>query len=442
MEFSTQTAQGFSALATELQTKIAEGESFILHLAGEDSLFTRFNRGQIRQTGKVRDGRYRLEFFRDGKTCWGSFPCTGHEQADFGQAARVLGELRSEIDQLPADPYAVLPTGTGNSSQTQAGQLPASATEMLAAVTNLDFTGLYAGGTVVRGYADSLGRSHWFSTETFTLDYSLFDAAGQAVKGVYAGNHWDLAQYQQQIANSCQQLTLLAKTPHPVPKGKYRTYLAPAAVADLVEMLSWGGISEAALQQGQSALAPLSEGHHLSPLFSLTEDFSSGLMPRFNQSGEMAPEKLSLITAGKLVNTLVNARTAKEYGKVSNGANSGESLRSPTVATGHLQFDQILTELDTGLYLSNLHYLNWSDRQSGRITGMTRYACFWVENGQIVAPINNLRFDASLYDFWGQDLLAITDFGEYVAMIDSYGGRSLGGSFVPGMLIDNFTYTL
>ena len=31
----------------------------------------------------------------------------------------------------------------------------------------------------------------------------------------------------------------------------------------------------------------------------------------------------------------------------------------------------------------NLHYLNWSDNIGGRITGMTRYACFWVENGEI-----------------------------------------------------------
>jgi predicted Zn-dependent protease len=86
--------------------------------------------------------------------------------------------------------------------------------------------------------------------------------------------------------------------------------------------------------------------------------------------------------------------------------------------------------------------LNWSDRQTGRITGMTRYACFWVENGKIVAPISNLRFDESLYSFWGKNLLAITNFSEYIAATDSYGGRSLGGVWVPGMLVQNFTYTL
>jgi predicted Zn-dependent protease len=142
------------------------------------------------------------------------------------------------------------------------------------------------------------------------------------------------------------------------------------------------------------------------------------------------------------VNTLVNTRTAQEYQKVSNQANTEESLRAAEVSTGNLPQEQILAELDTGLYLSNLHYLNWSDRQTGRITGMTRYACFWVENGQIVAPIKNLRFDESLYNFWGTNLLAVTNFAEYVADVDSYGRRSLGGSWVPGMLIKDFTYTL
>ncbi len=41
----------------------------------------------------------------------------------------------------------------------------------------------------------------------------------------------------------------------------------------------------------------------------------------------------------------------------------------------------------------------------GEITGMTRYACFWVEKGEIVAPIENLRFDDYLYRFLGEGLI-------------------------------------
>ena len=101
-----------------------------------------------------------------------------------------------------------------------------------------------------------------------------------------------------------------------------------------------------------------------------------------------------------------------------------------------------MTQLETGLYVSNLHYLNWSDHSTGRITGMTRYACFWVENGEIVAPIENLRFDESLYHFWGENLVNFTNFQEFIPEVDTYGSRQLGGRLVPGMLVEDFTYTL
>jgi predicted Zn-dependent protease len=117
-------------------------------------------------------------------------------------------------------------------------------------------------------------------------------------------------------------------------------------------------------------------------------------------------------------------------------------LRSPEIAAGNLAAADVLNGLERGLYLSNLHYLNWSDRPSGRITGMTRYACFWVENGEIVAPIENLRFDESLYRCLGENLMALTALQELIPEVGTYDHRSLGGTKVPGALIEAFTYTL
>jgi predicted Zn-dependent protease len=302
---------------------------------------------------------------------------------------------------------------------------------------------LYVAGTMMRGYADSSGQKHWFATESYILDYSLFTSGGQAVKGTLAGSEWQPELYQAKIAESKTQLQRLAQPLKTIERGKYRTYLAPAATADLLGMLSWGGISEAALQQGRSCFGALQRGDQLlADRLTITENFQRGLVPRFNELGEIAPASLTLIDRGRLANTLVNARTAKEYQKLGNGANQGESLRSAEIRPGTLAVDRILAELDTGLYLSNLHYLNWSDRPNGRVTGMTRYACFWVEGGEIIAPIANLRFDESLYRCWGDHLLALTNTLEFIPDVDTYGSRQLGGSWVPGMLVEDFTYTL
>ncbi|MGD1899385.1 MAG: metallopeptidase TldD-related protein, partial [Phormidesmis sp.] len=216
------------------------------------------------------------------------------------------------------------------------------------------------------------------------------------------------------------------------------------AVADIIDTIAWGGgLGEAALRQGNTAFSRLEAGEvTLSEQFSLEENFEQVRLPRFNSSGVIAPTRLPIIDRGRWVNSLINGRSAKEYGKASNGANPEEAMRAPAVAPGTLQESDILAALDTGLYVSNLHYLNWSDLNAGRITGMTRYACFWVEQGEIVAPIENLRFDDSLYRFLGEGLIGLSNQQTFVPAVGTYDQRSLGGMWVPGMLIEGFRYTL
>ena len=436
----------FNQLIETLLIKKSESEQFTVKLSSERSQFTRFNHAKVRQTGCVADGWIELTLMADQRSSIRQFPFTGNWDVDWQLAYTALQELRDELILLAIDPYLVLPSGNNTSREIHSGNLLADEAvvpTVLQLVAELDFTGIYAGGLVVKAYGDSNGQKHWFATDSFTLDYSLFSTSGQAVKGTFAGSNWDISAYIAKISEAKKQLELLARPAKELPRGQYKTYFAPAAVGDLLAMLSWGAVSEADIRQGNSALAALSrQEKQLSPRFNLKENFQRGLVPRFNELGEIAAPELPVIEKGHLVNTLVNSRTAKEYQKIANGANGSETLRAPEVTTGNLVFEQIIPSLDTGLYVSNLHYLNWSDRHTGRITGMTRYACFWVENGEIIAPIENLRFDESLYRFWGDKLVDLTNFQEFIPEVGTYESRQLGGSLVPGMLVEDFTYTL
>lgn len=436
----------FNQLVETLLIKKAEDEQFTVKLSSERSQFTRFNHAKVRQTGYVADGWIELTLMANQRVSFRLFPFTGNWEKDWQLAYSSLQELRDEIALLPVDPYLVLPSGNNTSREVRPGKILAEesvASTVLEQVTELDFTGIYAGGVVIKAYGDSSGQKHWFVTESFSLDYSLFSNSGQAVKGTFAGSDWNTAAYTAKISEAKKQLKLLSRPAKNLPPGQYKTYFAPAAVADLLAILAWGSVSEASIQQGNSALAALSrQEKQLSPAFSLKENFKQGLVPRFNELGEMAAPELPIIEKGILVNTLVNSRTAKEYQKTANGANDSETFRAPELSPGNLTFEQILPSLDTGLYVSNLHYLNWSDRPNGRITGMTRYACFWVENGEIIAPIENLRFDENLYFFWGKNLVSLTNFQEFIPEVGTYESRQLGGILVPGILVNDFTYTL
>ena len=435
----------FNQLTSLLLASLQADEHLSLELASEQSHFVRFNTAKVRQAGTVADGSVTLSLIHNQRTAFATFPFTGNLAIDSATGLENLDYLRQEVRQLPEDPYIVLPENQGSSHEIYAGNLlspDAAIAAILPAVQQVDFTGIYAAGTVIRAHANSAGQQHWFATETFCLDYSLITPSEKAVKEIFAGSNWQQEQYEEQIAAAKTQLEALATPAKEILPGRYRTYLAPAATAALIEMLSWGAVSEASLRQGSSGLAKLRQGKQLSPLLQISENFSRGIVPRFNESGEVAPEVLPVIANGELVNTLVNSRTAKEYNLVANGANSSESLRAPEIGTGSLNSADILSELGTGLYLANLHYLNWSDRVGGRVTGMTRYACFWVENGEFVAPIKDLRFDESLYACLGENLVGLTEFAELIPETGTYDSRQLGGCLVPGILVSDFTFTL
>jgi predicted Zn-dependent protease len=73
---------------------------------------------------------------------------------------------------------------------------------------------------------------------------------------------------------------------------------------------------------------------------------------------------------------------------------------------------------------------------------MTRFASFWVENGEIKAPLNVMRFDETLYNMLGEKLIALTAERAFIMATDTYEIRSTDSMRLPGALIDGFTFTL
>jgi predicted Zn-dependent protease len=102
----------------------------------------------------------------------------------------------------------------------------------------------------------------------------------------------------------------------------------------------------------------------------------------------------------------------------------------------------VLAALDTGLYVSNLWYLNFSDKPAGRMTGMTRFATFWVEHGKIVAPVTPLRFDDTIYRMLGDELESLTRSRELLLSTSTYDERSTASSHLPGALLGSLRFTL
>jgi predicted Zn-dependent protease len=434
-----------------LLDSLAGGESLALEFAGESSDFLRFTAARVRQIGSVQQAGVRLTYYRDGRTVGAGFEMSGGEKVDARRAARVLAEVRRQAGFLPEDPWQVLPSASQQSRGEFPGRFPEPerlADEVLApggvaGEAGADFVGIHSQGAVCRGAANSRGARHWFAAETFCTDYSAWLPGGKALKSSYAGRQWDAGEYEKRLGSAAPRLMALSRPEKIIPPGAYRVYIAPEALAEFVPFFSWNGLGERSMREGESAWRALREGRRtMSPLFRASQDFTLGVEPRFNELAEAAPERLVLVEAGKLAATVVSTRSAKQYGVPSTAAPEDERVRSLVIDPGSLDAEKAVEAIGTGLYISNLHYLNWSDFDSGRITGMTRFACFWVEDGKIAAPIRDMRFDESIYHLFGDKLLDASHQRILVPDTGTYMLRSLGGSLLPGLLVRDFTFTL
>jgi predicted Zn-dependent protease len=175
----------------------------------------------------------------------------------------------------------------------------------------------------------------------------------------------------------------------------------------------------------------------------MAEHTAGGLTPVVQSDGFRRPERIDLIERGKPGSLLASPRTAHEYGIAQTGAETNEETPlSLDMAAGDVEHEHVLRELGTGLCINNLWYLNYSDRMNCRLTGMTRFATFWVENGEAVAPTNVMRFDDSVYRMFGDHLTGLTAMREFIPEARTYQSRSSGSMRLPGAFVDGFQFTL
>ncbi|MGF6556975.1 putative Zn-dependent protease [Pseudomonas sp. S30_BP2TU TE3576] len=445
MNPSKSQAESFKALVDSLRAALHEPEQFTLSYAAESSAFVRFNHARVRQAGQVQQANIGLKLINEGRHADLNITLAGDPQVDLQRLTEGLQQLRETLPLLPQDPYLLLNHNGWQSNNVQTHPLPDTeqvVAEIAQAAEGLDLVGFYAAGPISRGFASSSGAFGWHQANSFNFDFSLFHENGQAVKASYAGHDWSSEGFAKRFQQAREQLEFLGRPLRTLAPGQYRAYLAPAALEEIMGMLCWGGFSAQSIASKSSPLQKLYGGDSaFSPLVSLDEKVSGSLSPAFSDEGYPRSD-LGLIVDGKAGAQLVSSRSAAEYGLTANGASGGESPSALNMKAGVLPDADILKQLGTGLYISNLWYLNFSDQPAARLTGMTRFATFWVENGEIQAPVSTMRFDDSAFSLLGSQLEALTEERELLLSASTYSQRATASALLPGALVSRLTLTL
>ncbi|NML45969.1 TldD/PmbA family protein [Ramlibacter sp. G-1-2-2] len=436
----------FEALAAAVCVTVPALDRVSLSLEAEESDFLRFNHAKLRQGGQVQQRHGTVTVVAGRRRASATCTLTGDLAADTARLRAERDQLASELPLVPEDPFLLLPDVVQSTSHEAAGTL-ASAEEVVATIATegagADLVGFYAGGPVRRAYADSRGQRNWHAVGNFHFEWCLYREGDLAVKSTYAGMHWETAELARRMGEARAQLELLARPRKTLAPGRYRVLFSPVAVADLLGTLGWGGFGERGVRTGVSTLVRLQRGEELfAPSVRITEARAAAGVPAFQSDGFVNPAEIVLVDQGRAAGTLVSPRSASEYGLAASNSGDRESPEALALAPGALPAVDALKALGTGVYLSDLHYLNYSDRQACRVTGMTRFACMWVEDGRPVAPIAVMRFDDSLLRMFGSGLVALTDRVEFQADNATYGARQLRGTSAPGAIVDDFAFTL
>jgi len=434
----------FFRLSDELQAMMQGDERFVAALSGEDSDFVRLNHGRIRQAGHVSQRSLSLDLICESRHASGQCGISGELEPDRLAVAALVIELRAQRALLGDDPHLLYSEEATGIVREDVSQLPPNdevLQEVASAAEGLDLVGIWASGGIHAGFANSFGQRSWHSAYTFNFDFSCYLRADRAVKNSYAGTQWNRHEFSRLFARTRTQLQALDREPKSLTPGRYRAYIAPAAVEDLLGMLRYGGFSSKAHRTQTTPLLRLASGEvafHRD--VTLVQDSAGGLTPAFTMEGFRKAELVTLVKQGRLHDLLISPRSAKEFTLKPNAG--GEWPDSLAMLGGDLDREAVLSRLGTGILINNVWYCNFSDPNACRITGMTRFACFWVENGEIVAPLTVMRFDDSLYGILGDRLLGITRQRELRLSSSTYGGRSLSSTLVPGLLVEGLALTL
>ncbi|MFQ5856103.1 MAG: TldD/PmbA family protein [Anaerolineae bacterium] len=244
------------------------------------------------------------------------------------------------------------------------------------------------------------------------------------------------------LADEAIDKALRSRQPRDIEPGEYTVILESYAVATMISWLAYMGLSAQALLEERSFMTDRIGEQIADERISIWDDGHdpSGLPLAFDFEG-VPKQRVELIKNGVANAVVWDTRTAARAG---NGRQStGHALPAPStygpmplnlfMAAGDATYDDMLAQVERGLWVTRLNYVRAVHPKQTIITGMTRDGTFLVQGGEIVGPVKNLRFTQSILEAFS-NLRAV---GRETKLVSGF----LGAVCTPAALVDGFTFT-
>ena len=231
--------------------------------------------------------------------------------------------------------------------------------------------------------------------------------------------------------------------PELIPIGEYEVVLAPSAVSTFTGFMGRLGFSARAYQDGYSCLTDKIGSQVFDEKLTIHDKGRS--METYNAmpfDGDGLPKAtLMLVNHGVPENLCYDTYTALKDKTESTGhalPRTGAAFFAgfpmpvnQVMEPGDSSVEEMIEETKKGVYITRLHYVNAIRRDKAVISGLTRDACWLIEDGEIKHPIKVMRFTDSVI--------------KVMSGIDSIGGEStvemLPFATLPAVKVSAFRFT-
>ncbi len=177
--------------------------------------------------------------------------------------------------------------------------------------------------------------------------------------------------------------------------GKYTVILEPAAVAVLLERIFFG-LDARQADEGRSFLSMPGGKTRLGEKLvdervNIYSDPLNPELPTSTWTGDGRPqEKITWIEKGVVKNL-----SYSRYWAEKKGVKAIPGPDSAIMEGGTKTLEELIAGTKKGILVTRLYYIRDVDPQSLLLTGLTRDGTFYIENGKILYPVKNFRFNES-----------------------------------------------
>ncbi|OKL40921.1 TldD/PmbA family protein [Pontibacter flavimaris] len=210
--------------------------------------------------------------------------------------------------------------------------------------------------------------------------------------------------------------------------GKYTVILEPAASIDLLQGM-FRGLDQRNAEEGRSFLSKPGGKTKLGEKLvderiTVYSDPAHPEIPSSPFAGDGRPrEKTTWIEKGVVKNLSNSLFWAQKTGAKSLPSGGGMIMEG-----GNQSIEDMIKNTKRGILVTRLWYIRSVDPQTLLYTGLTRDGTFYIENGKIMYPVKNFRFNES-------PIIMLNN-------LEALGKpQRINGSLIPPMKVRDFTFT-